>query len=133
MPNTRPQIRPPTLRTGESATASRLELFFDLAYVLVVLELADAFQAVGELGARAAGDPQPRGELDGTERWVGVEQVRHRGVVERAQPQPGGQRLVELVLGLLQRPRRPGHLRCGDPAPLAVLRSLRHGGIVAIK
>ena len=43
MPNTRPQIRPPTLRTGESATASRLELFFDLAYVLVVLELADAF------------------------------------------------------------------------------------------
>ena len=45
MPNTRPQIRPPTLRTGESATASRLELFFDLAYVLVVLELADAFYA----------------------------------------------------------------------------------------
>ena len=43
MPNTRPQIRPPTLRTGEAATASRLELFFDLAYVLVVLELADAF------------------------------------------------------------------------------------------
>jgi low temperature requirement protein LtrA len=36
-------IRPPTLRTAESATASRLELFFDLAYVLVVLELADAF------------------------------------------------------------------------------------------
>jgi low temperature requirement protein LtrA len=38
-------IRPPALRTGESATASRLELFFDLAYVLVVLELADAFYA----------------------------------------------------------------------------------------
>ena len=38
-----PGIRPPTLRTGEDATASRLELFFDLAYVLVVLELANAF------------------------------------------------------------------------------------------
>jgi low temperature requirement protein LtrA len=38
-----PAIRPPTLRTGEDATASRLELFFDLAYVLVVLELANAF------------------------------------------------------------------------------------------
>jgi low temperature requirement protein LtrA len=36
-------IRPPTLRTGEDASASRLELFFDLAYVLVVLELANAF------------------------------------------------------------------------------------------
>src|SRR3954451_2154205 len=36
-------VRPPTLRTGEDATASRLELFFDLAYVLVVLELANAF------------------------------------------------------------------------------------------
>jgi low temperature requirement protein LtrA len=36
-------IRPPTLRTGEEATASRLELFFDLAYVLVVIELADSF------------------------------------------------------------------------------------------
>jgi low temperature requirement protein LtrA len=41
----RPQVRPPTLRTGEEATASRLELFFDLAYVLVVLELANAFYA----------------------------------------------------------------------------------------
>jgi low temperature requirement protein LtrA len=38
-----PRVRPPTLRTGEDATASRLELFFDLAYVLVVLELANAF------------------------------------------------------------------------------------------
>jgi low temperature requirement protein LtrA len=38
-------IRPPALRTADSATASRLELFFDLAYVLVVLELADAFYA----------------------------------------------------------------------------------------
>ncbi len=36
-------IRPPSLRTGEQASASRLELFFDLAYVLVVIELADAF------------------------------------------------------------------------------------------
>jgi low temperature requirement protein LtrA len=36
-------IRPPALRTGETATASRLELFFDLAYVLVVIELADSF------------------------------------------------------------------------------------------
>ena len=42
-PKTRPQVRPPTLRTGEEGTASRLELFFDLAFVLVVLELADAF------------------------------------------------------------------------------------------
>jgi len=39
----RRMVQPPTLRTAESATASRLELFFDLAYVLVVLELADAF------------------------------------------------------------------------------------------
>jgi low temperature requirement protein LtrA len=36
-------VRPPALRTGESATASRLELFFDLAYVLVVIELAASF------------------------------------------------------------------------------------------
>ncbi|HET9901766.1 MAG TPA: low temperature requirement protein A [Actinomycetes bacterium] len=43
--NVRRLIRPPALRTAESATASRLELFFDLAYVLVVLELADAFYA----------------------------------------------------------------------------------------
>ena len=43
--NPRRLIRPPALRTAESATASRLELFFDLAYVLVVLELADAFYA----------------------------------------------------------------------------------------
>jgi low temperature requirement protein LtrA len=38
-------VRPPALRTGESATASRLELFFDLAYVLVVIELAATFLA----------------------------------------------------------------------------------------
>ncbi len=38
-----PLIRPPALRTGQPATASRLELFFDLAYVLVVYELASTF------------------------------------------------------------------------------------------
>lgn len=38
-----PLVRPPTLRTGQEASASRLELFFDLAYVLVVLELATTF------------------------------------------------------------------------------------------
>lgn len=38
-----PLIRPPALRTGQDATASRLELFFDLAYVLVVYELAATF------------------------------------------------------------------------------------------
>ena len=38
-------VRPPALRTGQEATASRLELFFDLAYVLVVIELADTFYA----------------------------------------------------------------------------------------
>lgn len=35
-----PLIRPPRLRTGQEASASKLELFFDLAYVLVVYELA---------------------------------------------------------------------------------------------
>lgn len=38
-----PLVRPPVLRTGQDATASRLELFFDLAYVLVVFELAATF------------------------------------------------------------------------------------------
>jgi low temperature requirement protein LtrA len=38
-------IRPPELRTGENRSASRLELFLDLAYVLVVAELAGAFAA----------------------------------------------------------------------------------------
>jgi low temperature requirement protein LtrA len=38
-----PLIRPPQLRTSEDRTASRLELFFDLAYVLVFAELATAF------------------------------------------------------------------------------------------
>ncbi|GAA3636882.1 low temperature requirement protein A [Kineosporia mesophila] len=36
-------IQPPRLRTGEDRSASRLELFFDLAYVLVVAELTSAF------------------------------------------------------------------------------------------
>ena len=36
-------IQPPRLRTGENRSASRLELFFDLAYVLVVAELTGAF------------------------------------------------------------------------------------------
>jgi low temperature requirement protein LtrA len=38
-----PFVRPPQLRTSEERTASRLELFFDLAYVLVIAELATAF------------------------------------------------------------------------------------------
>lgn len=38
-----PLVRPPALRTGWEASASRLELFFDLAYVLVVYELAATF------------------------------------------------------------------------------------------
>ena len=33
-------VRPPDLQTGEDRSASRLELFFDLAFVLVVAELA---------------------------------------------------------------------------------------------
>lgn len=36
-------VRPPRLRTGESAGASNLELFFDVAYVWVVLELASSY------------------------------------------------------------------------------------------
>lgn len=38
-----PLVVPPRLRTSQTAEASRLELFFDLAYVLVVLELASTF------------------------------------------------------------------------------------------
>jgi len=38
-----PLIRPPRLRTGEERSATRLELFFDLAYVLVLAELAGAY------------------------------------------------------------------------------------------
>jgi low temperature requirement protein LtrA len=37
-------VRRPELRTGEGRTASRLELFFDLAFVLVVAELAIALR-----------------------------------------------------------------------------------------
>jgi low temperature requirement protein LtrA len=48
-----PLVRPPALRTGEEASASRLELFFDLAYVLVVLELAATF--LGDLTWRGLG------------------------------------------------------------------------------
>jgi len=38
-----PLIRPPRLHLGRDGNASRLELFFDLAYVLVVMELAKGF------------------------------------------------------------------------------------------
>lgn len=38
-----PLVLPPKLRTEEERTASRLELFFDLAYVLVIAELAQVF------------------------------------------------------------------------------------------
>jgi low temperature requirement protein LtrA len=37
-------VRPPELKTDEERTASRLELFFDLAFVLVVAELAIALR-----------------------------------------------------------------------------------------
>lgn len=40
-----PLIRPPRLQVEREGGASRLELFFDLAYVLVVLELAKVFYA----------------------------------------------------------------------------------------
>ena len=40
----RDSVRAPTLRTGEERSASRLELFFDLAFVLVVAELAGALR-----------------------------------------------------------------------------------------
>lgn len=48
-----PLVRPPRLRTGQEASASRLELFFDLAYVLVVLELATTL--LGDLTWRGLG------------------------------------------------------------------------------
>ena len=38
-----PLFRPPKLRTRETRTASRLELFFDLAYVLCVAQIASSF------------------------------------------------------------------------------------------
>src|SRR3954465_8447266 len=37
-------VRPPDLTTDEERTASRLELFFDLAFVLVIAELAIALR-----------------------------------------------------------------------------------------
>ena len=37
-------LRPPTLQTDQSRSASRLELFFDLAFVLVVAELASTLR-----------------------------------------------------------------------------------------
>jgi low temperature requirement protein LtrA len=40
----RDSVRPPDLQTDEERTASRLELFFDLAFVLVVAELAIALR-----------------------------------------------------------------------------------------
>ena len=40
----RDAVRPPDLRTDEGRSASRLELFFDLAFVLVVAELAIALR-----------------------------------------------------------------------------------------
>jgi hypothetical protein len=42
-PGSVPMIRPPRLHLGREGTASRLELFFDLAYVLVITQLATAF------------------------------------------------------------------------------------------
>ena len=38
-------VRPPTLQTDGPRTASRLELFFDLAFVLVIAELASGLRA----------------------------------------------------------------------------------------
>jgi low temperature requirement protein LtrA len=38
-----PLFQPPKLRTRETRTASRLELFFDLAYVLCVAQIASSF------------------------------------------------------------------------------------------
>ena len=35
-----PLVRPPALRVSENRSSSRLELFFDLAYILVIAELA---------------------------------------------------------------------------------------------
>jgi low temperature requirement protein LtrA len=37
-------VRPPDLTTGEDRSASRLELFFDLAFVLVIAKLASALR-----------------------------------------------------------------------------------------
>jgi low temperature requirement protein LtrA len=46
-------LRPPRLATSEDRTATRLELFYDLAYVLVVAELAAAF--LQDMSWRGAG------------------------------------------------------------------------------
>ena len=46
-------VRPPTLRTDDDRSASRLELFFDLAFVLVVAELALELTADLTLSATA--------------------------------------------------------------------------------
>lgn len=43
-------VRPPTLRTSETRSATRLELFFDLAYVLAVAELANLLIAHHDWG-----------------------------------------------------------------------------------
>ena len=48
-----PLVRPPRLHLGREGNASRLELFFDLAYVLVVMELAKTFY--GDLSWHGAG------------------------------------------------------------------------------
>jgi low temperature requirement protein LtrA len=53
-PGSVPMIRPPRLHLGREGAASRLELFFDLAYVLVIMQLAVAF--VEELFGVAIGD-----------------------------------------------------------------------------
>ena len=42
-PGSEPMIRPPRLHLGREGTASRLELFFDLAYVLLIMQLVIAF------------------------------------------------------------------------------------------
>ena len=42
-PGSVPMIRPPRLHLRREGTASRLELFFDLAYVLVIMQLAISF------------------------------------------------------------------------------------------
>lgn len=42
-PAPEPLVRPPRLHLGRDGTVNRLELFFDLAYVLVVMELAKGF------------------------------------------------------------------------------------------
>ncbi|HEX8488859.1 MAG TPA: low temperature requirement protein A, partial [Propionibacteriaceae bacterium] len=42
-PGAEPLIRPPALNVEREGSANKLELFFDLAYVLVVMELAKDF------------------------------------------------------------------------------------------